>query len=90
MLRHDTVAIGFKNHAAGGGSTAGQENISWGTTNFTAGYQTHWDTTAAVGTAGSAIAMGYKNIASGRSSAAFNRYKIYKPRFFIYGSWNNI
>ncbi|MAB30628.1 MAG: hypothetical protein CMP78_03460, partial [Formosa sp.] len=35
-----TVAIGFKNHAAGGGSTAlGQENVSWGTTNFTAGYQ---------------------------------------------------
>ena len=70
-----TVAIGFKNHAAGGGSTAlGQENISWGTTNFTAGYQnTAGDTTAAVGTAGSAIAMGYKNIASGRSSAAFNR-----------------
>ena len=70
-----TVAIGFKNHAAGGGSTAlGQENISWGTTNFTAGYQnTAGDTTAAVGTAGSAIAMGFKNIASGRSSAAFNR-----------------
>jgi len=69
------VAIGFKSHAAGGGSTAlGQENISWGTTNFTAGYQnTAGDTTAAVGTAGSAIAMGYKNIASGRSSAAFNR-----------------
>ena len=70
-----TVAIGFKNRAAGGGSTAlGQENISWGTTNFTAGYQnTAGDTTAAVGTAGSAIAMGFKNVASGRSSVAFNR-----------------
>ena len=70
-----TVAIGFKNHAAGGGSTAlGQENVSWGTTNFTSGYQnTAGDTNAAVGTAGSATAMGKYNTASGRSSFAGNR-----------------
>jgi hypothetical protein len=70
-----TVAIGFKNHAAGAGSTAlGQENVSWGTTNFTSGYQnTAGDTNAAVGTAGSATAMGKYNTASGRSSFAGNR-----------------
>ena len=52
--------IGFKNHAAGAGSVAlGQENIAWGTTNFTSGYQNvAGDTNANVGTAGSATAMG--------------------------------
>ena len=70
-----TVAIGFKNHAAGAGSVAlGQENVAWGTTNFTSGYQnTAGDTNAAVGTAGSATAMGKYNTASGRSSFAGNR-----------------
>ena len=70
-----TVAVGFKNHAAGGGSVAlGQENVAWGTTNFTSGYQnTAGDTNAAVGTAGSATAMGKYNTASGRSSFAGNR-----------------
>jgi hypothetical protein len=69
------VAIGFQNWAAGGGSTAlGQENVSWGTTNFTAGYQNiAGDTSAAIGTAGSATAMGKYNTASGRSSFAGNR-----------------
>ena len=70
-----TVAIGFKNHAAGGGSTAlGQENISWGTTNFTAGYQnTAGDTNAAVGSGGSAVAMGKYNTATADASMALNR-----------------
>ena len=70
-----TVAIGFKNHAAGGGSTAlGQENVSWGTTNFTSGYQnTAGDTNAAVGTGGSATAMGKYNTASADASMALNR-----------------
>ena len=70
-----TIAIGYKNHAAGGGSVAlGQENVAWGTTNFTSGYQnTAGDTNAAVGTAGSATAMGKYNTASGRSSFAGNR-----------------
>ena len=71
-----TVAIGFKNHAAGGGSVAlGQENVSWGTTNFTSGYQNvAGDTSAGVGTAGSATAMGYRTVASGRSSMSANKY----------------
>ena len=70
------IAIGFKAHAAGGGSVAlGQENVSWGTTNFTVGYQnTAGDTTADVGTGGSAVAMGFKNIASSETSAAFNKH----------------
>ena len=61
-----TVAIGFKNHAAGGGSVAlGQENIAWGSTNFTSGYQNvAGDINAAVGTGGSATAMGKYNTAS--------------------------
>ena len=69
------VAIGFKSHAAGGGSTAlGQENISWGTTNFTAGYQnTAGDTNGAVGSGGSAVAMGKYNTASADASMALNR-----------------
>jgi hypothetical protein len=71
-----TIAIGFKAHAAGNGSVAlGQENVSWGTTNFTAGYQNiAGDVTAAVGSGGSAVAMGFKNIASSETSAAFNKY----------------
>ena len=70
-----TVAIGFKNHAAGGGSTAlGQENIAWGTTNFTAGYQNvAGDTNSAVGTGGSATAIGKYNTASADASMALNR-----------------
>ena len=70
-----TVAIGFKNHAAGGGSVAlGQENVAWGTTNFTAGYQNvAGDTNAAVGTGGSATAMGKYNTASADASMALNR-----------------
>ena len=69
-----TVAIGFKNHAAGGGSVAlGQENIAWGTTNFTSGYQNvAGDVNAAVGTAGSATAIGVGTKASGRSSFSAN------------------
>ena len=36
-----TIAMGEKAHAVGGGSVAmGKESIAWGTTNFTAGYQT--------------------------------------------------
>ena len=71
-----TVAIGFKNHAAGGGSVAlGQENVSWGTTNFTSGYQNvAGDTSAGVGTGGSATAIGYRTVASGRSSFSANKY----------------
>jgi hypothetical protein len=70
-----TVAIGFKNHAAGGGSVSlGQENIAWGTTNFTAGYQNvAGDTSAGVGTAGSATAIGFQTTASGRSSFSANK-----------------
>ena len=70
-----TVAIGFKNHAAGAGSVAlGQENMAWGTTNFTSGYQNvAGDTNAAVGTAGSATAMGINTVASGRSSFSANK-----------------
>jgi hypothetical protein len=70
-----TVAIGFQNWAAGGGSTAlGQENISWGTTNFTAGYQNiAGDTSAAIGTGGSAVAMGKYNTAAADASMALNR-----------------
>jgi hypothetical protein len=70
-----TVAIGFKSHAAGDGSTAlGQENVSWGTTNFTAGYQnTAGDTNAAIGSGGSAVAMGKYNTASADASMALNR-----------------
>ena len=70
-----TAAVGFKNHAAGAGSVAlGQENIAWGTTNFTSGYQnTAGDTNAAVGTGGSATAMGKYNTASADASMALNR-----------------
>ena len=70
-----TVAVGFKNHAAGAGSVAlGQENVAWGTTNFTSGYQnTAGDTNAAVGTGGSATAMGKYNTASADASMALNR-----------------
>ena len=70
-----TVAIGFKNHAAGAGSVSlGQENIAWGTTNFTSGYQNvAGDINAAVGTAGSATAMGVQTTASGRSSFTSNK-----------------
>jgi hypothetical protein len=70
-----TIAIGFKNHAAGDGSVAlGQENIAWGTTNFTSGYQNKaGDVNAAVGTAGSATAIGTSTTASGRSSFSANR-----------------
>ena len=70
-----TVAIGFKNHAGGAGSVSlGQENIAWGTTNFTAGYQnTAGDTSAGVGTAGSATAIGFQTTASGRSSFSANK-----------------
>ena len=70
-----TVAIGFKNHAASAGSVAlGQENMAWGTTNFTSGYQNvAGDTNAAVGTAGSATAMGINSVASGRSSFSANK-----------------
>jgi hypothetical protein len=69
-----TIAIGFKNHAAGAGSVAlGQENIAWGTTNFTSGYQNvAGDVNAAVGTAGSATAIGVGTKASGRSSFSAN------------------
>jgi hypothetical protein len=72
----NAIAIGYKAHAAGGGSVAlGQENVSWGTTNFTAGYQnTAGDISAVVGSGSSAIAMGYKNIASREASAAFNKH----------------
>ncbi len=71
----NTIAIGFKSHAAGDGSTAlGQENVSWGTTNFTAGYQnTAGDTNAAVGSGGSAVAMGKYNTATADTSMALNR-----------------
>ena len=71
-----TIAIGFKNHAAGGGSVAlGQENVAWGTTNFTTGYQNvAGDTSAGVGTAGSATALGHGSLASGRSSFSANKY----------------
>jgi hypothetical protein len=70
-----TVAVGFKNHAVGAGSVAlGQETIAWGTTNFTSGYQnTAGDTNAAVGTGGSATAMGKYNTASADASMALNR-----------------
>jgi len=70
-----TVAIGFKNHAAGAASVAfGQENIAWGTTNFTSGYQNKaGDVNAAVGTGGSATAMGKYNTASADASMALNR-----------------
>jgi hypothetical protein len=70
-----TVAIGYQNHAAGAGSVSlGQENIAWGTTNFTAGYQNvAGDTNAAVGTAGSATALGMQTAASGRSSFTSNK-----------------
>ena len=69
------VAIGYKNHAAGGGTVAlGQENIAWGTTNFTAGYQNvAGDTSAGIGTAGSATAIGFQTTASGRSSFSANK-----------------
>ena len=65
----------FKNHAAGAGSVAlGQENIAWGTTNFTSGYQNKaGDVNAAVGTAGSATAIGAGTTASGRSSFSANK-----------------
>ena len=70
-----TVAIGYKNHAAGAGSIAlGQENMAWGTTNFTSGYQNvAGDVNAAVGTGGSATAMGKFNTASADTSMALNR-----------------
>ena len=70
-----TIAIGFKNHAAGDGSVAlGQENIAWGSTNFTSGYQNvAGDVNAAVGTGGSATAMGKYNTASADASMALNR-----------------
>jgi len=69
------MAIGYKNHAAGAGSVSlGQENIAWGTTNFTSGYQNvAGDTSADVGTAGSATAMGVQTTASGRSSFTSNK-----------------
>jgi len=71
-----TIAIGFKAHAAGDGSVAlGQETVAWGTTNFTTGYQNvAGDTSAGVGTSGSATAMGYRTVASGRSSMSANKY----------------
>ena len=70
-----TVALGFKNHAAGDGAIAlGQQNIAWGTTNFTAGFENvAGDINAAVGTAGSATAMGTGTTASGRSSFSANK-----------------
>ena len=70
-----TVAIGYQNHAAGAGSVSlGQENIAWGTTNFTSGYQNvAGDTSADVGTAGSATALGMQTTASGRSSFTSNK-----------------
>jgi len=70
-----TVAIGYKNHAAGAGSVSlGQENIAWGSTNFTSGYQNvAGDISAAVGTAGSATAIGFQTKASGRSSFSANK-----------------
>ena len=70
-----TVTIGFKNHAAGPGSVSlGQENIAWGSTNFTSGYQNvAGDTSADVGTGGSATAMGKYNTASADASMALNR-----------------
>jgi hypothetical protein len=70
-----TVALGTKNHAAGGGSVSlGQENVAWGTTNFSSGYQNvAGDTSASVGTAGSATAMGFQTTASGRSSFSANK-----------------
>ena len=69
-----SIAIGYKNHAAGAGSIAlGQENIAWGTTSFTSGHQNvAGDVNAAVGTAGSATAMGTGTKASGRSSFSAN------------------
>jgi len=69
-----TIAIGFKNHAAGAGSVAlGEQNLAWGTTNFTSGYQNvAGDTNAAVGTAGSATAIGIGTKATGRSSFSAN------------------
>jgi len=71
-----TIAIGEQAHAAGGGSVAmGKESIAWGTTNFTAGYQTvAGDTSAGIGTAGSATAIGYGTFAQGRSSFAANKF----------------
>jgi hypothetical protein len=71
-----TVTIGYKNHAAGAGSVSlGQENIAWGTTNFTAGYQNvAGDTSAGIGAAGSATAIGHGTFAQGRSSFAANKY----------------
>ena len=52
----------------------GQENIAWGTTNFTSGYQNvAGDVSAAVGTAGSATALGMQTTASGRSSFTSNK-----------------
>ena len=70
-----TVAIGYKNHAAGPGSVSlGQESIAWGSTNFTSGYQNvAGDTSADVGTGGSATAMGKYNTASADASMALNR-----------------
>ena len=70
-----TIAIGTKNYAAGDGSVSlGQENVAWGTTNFTSGYQNvAGDTSASVGTAGSATAMGFQTTASGRSSFSANK-----------------
>ena len=70
------MTIGYKNHAAGAGSVAlGQENIAWGTTNFTSGYQNvAGDTSAGVGAAGSATAIGHGTFAQGRSSFAANKY----------------
>ena len=71
-----TIAIGEKAYAAGGGSVAmGKESIAWGTTNFTAGYQTvAGDTSANIGTAGSATAIGHGTFAQGRSSFAANKF----------------
>ena len=71
-----TIAIGFQNRAAGGGSVAlGQENKAWGTTNFTAGYQNvAGDTSAGIGTGGSATALGHGTFAQGRSSFSANKF----------------
>ena len=71
-----TIAIGFQNRAAGGGSVAlGQENKAWGTTNFTAGYQNvAGDTSAGIGTGGSATALGHSTFAQGRSSFSANKF----------------
>ena len=69
-----SIAVGYKNNTAGAGSIAlGQENIAWGTTNFTSGHQNvAGDVNAAVGTAGSATAIGTGTKASGRSSFSAN------------------